>query len=68
MKNGRIHINILYEELIAGKCNLGRLELLYRDVCKRDMKELNVNLNKWDRSPWIAPIGMVTFKPSRFKS
>ena len=31
----------LYEELIVGKRNLERPQLLYHDVCKRDMKELN---------------------------
>ena len=30
------------------KTILERLQLRYRDVCKRDMKELNINMNKWE--------------------
>ena len=33
---------------IAGKRNLGNPQLRYRDVCKRDMNELNIDLNKWE--------------------
>ena len=37
--------------------NLGRPQLNYRDVCKRDMNELNIDLKEWeelamDRSRW----------------
>ena len=47
MKDGRIPKYILYRELIAGKCNIRFPQLRYRYVCKRDMKELNIDLNKW---------------------
>ena len=40
--NGKIPKDILYGKLIAGKRNLSRPQLRYRDVCKRDMKELNI--------------------------
>ena len=36
----------LYGELIVRKHNLGRPQLRYRDVCKWDMKERNIDLNK----------------------
>ena len=53
----KIPKTILYGELIDGKRNLVRPQLRYRDVCKRDMKELKTELNKWeelamDRSKW----------------
>ena len=48
IKEGRIPKNILYGELIAGMRNFGRSQLRYQDVCKRDMKELKIDLNKWE--------------------
>ena len=45
-KDGRILKASLYGELISGKRNLGRPQLDYRDVCKWDIKELNIDLNK----------------------
>ena len=44
----KIPKTILYGELIDGKRNLVRPQLRYRDVCKRDMKELKTELNKWE--------------------
>ena len=35
-------------ELIAGKLNLGCPQLRYRDMGKRVMKKLNIDLNKWE--------------------
>uniref|UniRef100_A0A0L8HNB8 Uncharacterized protein n=1 Tax=Octopus bimaculoides TaxID=37653 RepID=A0A0L8HNB8_OCTBM len=37
--------------------NIGRPELRYRDVCRRDMKALGINTNSWedlaaDRTSW----------------
>ena len=46
MKDGIIPEDIMYGQFIAGKRNLGRPQLRYRDVYKRDMKELNIDLNK----------------------
>ena len=37
--------DILYKELIAGKHNF---ELCYRYVCKRDIKNLYIDLKNWD--------------------
>ena len=57
INDGRIPKDLLYGELNAGKRNLGRPQLRYRDVCKRDMKELCINKNEWeelatDRTKW----------------
>ena len=38
MNDGRNPKYILYGDLIAGKRNIGRPQLRYQDVCKRDMK------------------------------
>ena len=51
MKDRRIPKDILHGALIAGK------RYRYRDVYKRDMKELSIDDNKWeelaiDRSKW----------------
>ena len=48
MKYGRISKGILYGELFAGKRNLERSHLRYRDVCKRDMEKMNIDLDKWE--------------------
>ena len=45
MNDGRIPNDLVYGELSAEKRNLGRPQLRYRDVCKRDMKELNIIKN-----------------------
>ena len=57
MSDRRISKDIQYGELITGKRSLGRLQLRYHDVCKRDMEELIIELNRWkelatDRSKW----------------
>ena len=31
-----------------GKRNLGRPQLRYRDVCKREMKEPSIDKNEWE--------------------
>ena len=48
MNDGRIPKYILYREHNAGKRNLGRPQLHYRDVCKRDMNELSIDKIKWE--------------------
>ena len=42
IEDGSIPKYILYSELTAEKRNLGRPQLRYRGVCKRDMKELSI--------------------------
>ena len=48
MDDGRIPKNILYGELAAGKRNTGRPLLRFKDVCKRDMKNLDINTDSWE--------------------
>ena len=64
MKDGRIPKDILYGELIAGKLNLGRPQLRYRYVCKRDMMGLSIDENKWEELATDPPSEEVIFKPS----
>lgn len=58
MEDGRIPKNILYGELANGERDTGRPQLRHRDVCKRDMKALEINSDHWkdlafaDRSRW----------------
>ncbi|XP_074636925.1 uncharacterized protein LOC141895086 [Acropora palmata] len=48
MQDGRIPKDILYGELAAGKRPRGRPLLRYKDVCKRDMKDLEIDPNSWE--------------------
>ncbi|KAK7095695.1 hypothetical protein V1264_005069 [Littorina saxatilis] len=57
MEDGRIPKDLLYGELASGKRAQGRPQLRYRDVCKRDMKALDMDINGWedlaqDRARW----------------
>ena len=57
MEDGRIPKDILYGELVSGKRTVGRPQLRFKDVCKRDMKALDINTETWedtaaDRSRW----------------
>ncbi|KAJ7316921.1 hypothetical protein JRQ81_003083, partial [Phrynocephalus forsythii] len=48
---------LLYEELVQGKCPRGRPQLRYKDICKRDLKALGMDLNRWEARPPIALSG-----------
>ena len=57
MDDGRIPKDLLYGELAAGKRKTGRPHLRFRDVCKRDMKALQMDPDHWealaaDRPKW----------------
>ena len=41
----RIPKNLLYCELVVGKRNVGLPRLRYKDVCKYDLKSLNVGID-----------------------
>ena len=61
MEDGRIPKDILYGELAAGQRGLGRPQLRYKDVCKRDMKAVCININSWedltaDRTSWRSTL------------
>ena len=48
MKDARILKDILYGEFITCKRNLGGRQIRYRDVCKWDMKEVNIDWKNWE--------------------
>ena len=48
MEDGRIPKDVLYRELTSGQRSIGCPQLRYKDVCKRDMKALNININSWE--------------------
>ncbi|CAH1268131.1 TLR1 [Branchiostoma lanceolatum] len=57
MEDGRIAKDLLYGELISGKRRTGRPQLRFKDVCKRDLKALDIDTEHWedlasDRSRW----------------
>ena len=57
MSDGRIPQDLLYGQLGAGSRAQGRPKLRFRDVCKIDLKSLDIDVNTWedlaaDRSRW----------------
>ena len=49
MSNESIPKSLLYCELVVGKLNVYRSRLLYKDVFKRDLKSLGVDMDEWDK-------------------
>lgn len=61
MDDGRIPKDILYGQLSAGKRPVGRPQLRYKDVCKRDLRALDINTESWedlaaDRNSWRSTL------------
>ena len=61
MEDGRIPEDILNGELAYGRRSKGRPQLRYKDVCKRDMKALDINTDSWedlaaDRMMWRSTL------------
>ncbi|KAK4328590.1 hypothetical protein Pmani_001066 [Petrolisthes manimaculis] len=61
MQDGRIPKDILYGEIAAGKRPAGRPSLRFKDVCKRDMKQTNIDETSWEdkssiRSTWKSQV------------
>ena len=61
MADGRIPKDILYGQLSAGKRPVGRPQLRYKDVCKRDLRALDINTESWedlaaDRDAWRSTL------------
>lgn len=57
MDDGRIPKDILYGELRTGKLSTGHPQLRFKDVVKRDMKALDIDVRSWedlaaDRPRW----------------
>ena len=48
MADCRIPKDLLYGELVQGNCPRGRPQLRFKDICKRDLKALGMNLNRWE--------------------
>lgn len=48
MEDGRIPKDLLYGELATGQRDKGRPHLRYKDVCKRDMKALDIDTTNWE--------------------
>ena len=46
MSNEHIPKALLHNELVIGKRDVGRPRLRYKDVCKRDLKSLNIDINE----------------------
>ncbi|XP_052712455.1 uncharacterized protein LOC128186658 [Crassostrea angulata] len=61
MDDGRIPKDILYGELRSGKRSTGRPQLRFKDVVKRDMKALDIDVRSWedlaaDRPRWTSTL------------
>ena len=48
MGDERIPKSMLYSELVDGRRKRGRPTLRFKDVCKRNLKSLNVGTDKWE--------------------
>ena len=61
MGDERIPKSVLYSELADGTRKRGRPTLRFKDVCKLDLKSLNVGTDKWeelanDRDKWRSSV------------
>jgi len=61
MEDGRIPKDILFGDLASGKRAIGRPRLRYKDVCKRDMKALDIDIESWEdiaanRARWRSTV------------
>ena len=61
MGNEQIPKSMLYSELVNGTRKRGRPTLRFKDVCKRDLKCLNVGTDKWEelanyRDKWRSSV------------
>ena len=48
MTDWRISKDLLYGKLATGSRALGRPNLRFKDVCKRDMKSKGIDIDRWE--------------------
>ena len=48
LARGCIPKDLLYGELAEGSRPVGRPRLRYKDICKRDIKLSDIDVNKWE--------------------
>ncbi|GAA6107071.1 uncharacterized protein LOC118407100 [Tachysurus ichikawai] len=73
MDPGRIPKDLLYGELAEGARLTGRPRLRYKDVCKKDMKMANINVNNWesyadDRPAWRLAVRQGAQKAEKMRN
>ncbi|XP_069191779.1 uncharacterized protein [Procambarus clarkii] len=61
MVDGRILKDLLHGELASGRRPTGRHQLRFKDACKRDLKQMNFEINTWEavaaeRSAWRCKV------------
>ncbi|XP_069181202.1 uncharacterized protein [Procambarus clarkii] len=61
MEDGRILKDLVYGKLASGMRLTGRPQLCFKDACKCDLKQMNIDNNIWeaaavDRSAWRSKL------------
>ena len=65
MKDGHIPKDLLYAELAEGKRATGHPHLRFKDICKRNLKAIGIDVENWeklsqDRSNWRSSLHTCT--------
>ena len=66
MDDARIPKDLLYGELVQEKRPTGRPQLRFKDVCKRDLKALNIDQNNWEATALERPAWRQTVQKGLF--
>ena len=73
MEDGRIPKDLLYGEMAIGSRKRGRPALRYKDVCKQDLKNCDINIAAWttlaaERNDWKVAVkdGCKLLEENRF--
>ena len=48
MNDGRIPKDVLYRELTTGHLSVGRPALRFKDICRRDLKLTDIDVDNWE--------------------